>query len=83
MKLIIKVVPAEFDNGFMSVKFPYTPLYNMEHDVKNKDDLKSEIESIKSGISENSVIFLDPIGRKFNGFDKWEASNKELLKNRF
>jgi len=82
MKLIIQIVPAEFSNGFISVKIPSKPLYYHEHEVKNGLALKATLLNIKDTIFKDSVIFLKPIGRKFNGFDKWENEHKALLENR-
>jgi len=82
MKLIINIAPAEFSNHFVSVAMPYTPLYCQEHDVKNGLVLEAVILNIKDTIFQDSIIFLDPIGRKFNGFDKWEKDHKTLLKIR-
>ena len=79
MKIIIKIVPAEFSNHFVSVKLNNNPLYRQEHDVKNGLMLEAALLNIRDSIFQDAKVFLHPIGRKFNGFDKWEKAHKELL----
>lgn len=82
MKLLIKVIPCEYDGHFMTVKLPSKPIHTIETEVNNGLILEAKLLNLKDVIFEDAVIWLYPQSRKFRGFDKWEKEHKQLLEHK-
>lgn len=82
MKLLIKVIPAEFKDNFVTVKMLSKPIHSIETEVNNGLLLEAKLLNLKDVIFEDAVIYLKPLTRKFRGFDKWKQEHRQLLEHK-
>ena len=81
MKARIKVVPAQFGNGYMQIALHMDGrnILEREIDVKNIAQLTTELDRIRSEVTQSAYIMVRPLSRKIPGFDAFQKANREAF----
>lgn len=79
MKALYHVAPATFGDGMYTIAIPYQDLDRGEFEARNAAELRARLAEIRLKVNADGFIFVKPLDRKCNGFDKVKREERAIF----